>query len=616
MAQLIGSPLGLFNLTSRANASGNSTFNGGNSRNVNVANYNNSKAGSLFTGKRILRAFPNIKQTKEGNYDTAGNGDVDYEGLKNGTPGADGYSMKGLHSNNVYDTSILNIIESLSGTKAALRPSDFAYLKDVGVYPNNRLMIARRFGGAIDDNIMTKKKDTEVGALATLISWQPPGNDFLSITFGEKWTDAAADFKDILNRIGGDFSKGGTSKLGDMIGGGAGIIPLPSFTEIFQRELFSSLGILEKLEAGNEIPSGNPNLIKEAKRRTLVPYDASGSGLMCDVSIAMTCEWELKFISGIDPTIVWMDILSTIARFGTSPSFKYGASKTFADKVSVWMNNPNRLVSDVIASLTQTLTDKKDELVNTISSIVDGMKPQVDPDPAAATELAAAAKEKANSLTDLLNPTKIIDELGNYANSISKGIALKYRVEIIGVMAALSGVASTPWHITIGNPMRPIFCSGDMLTQSVVITLGSELAFNDLPSSIKVTFALSNARPWGMQEIISKFNSGYLRTIDSQKTFYETKENEVMGMMPYDVLTPSDSAIVGSVSVAPSVSDKAPEGSKSAETTSTAPTKAEGGALPVATPVVAVADSTVVSTKIPPTNLTTSGQLSSAELKK
>jgi hypothetical protein len=36
----------------------------------------------------------------------------------------------------IYDTSLLNIIEKLANTEAALRPSDFAYLKDVGVYPN------------------------------------------------------------------------------------------------------------------------------------------------------------------------------------------------------------------------------------------------------------------------------------------------------------------------------------------------------------------------------------------------------------------------------------------------------------------------------------------------
>lgn len=618
MARLAGSPLGLFNLTSTPAGSGNSTFNGGSSRNVNVAKYNGSRAGSLFTGKRILRAWPSIKQTADGNYDTRGNEDVDYQKLKNGDASGDAYSQKQLHGNSIYDTSVLNIVESLSGTKAALRPSDFAYLKDLGVYPNNRLMIARRFGGPIDDNIMTKKKDTDIGSLATLISWQPPGTDFLSINFGEKWTEAAADFKDILNRIGGDFSKGGTSTLGDKIGGGAGIIPLPSFTEIFQRELFKTLGILEDLE-GNEIPSGNPNLIKEAKRRTLVGYENAGSGLTCTINVSMTCEWELKFISGIDPTIVWMDLLSMIARFGTSPSVSYGTSKAFSDKLAGWLNNPNKLVSEIISSLTENLDMIKSELTSAISSVVDSVTGAAEPDPAKAKENEAAAKkalEEKKSLAKKLNIDSVLQGIKDFADKVAKGIALKYRVEIIGVMNALSGMPSTPWHITIGNPMRPIFCSGDMLTQDVAITLGSDLAFNDLPSSIKATFTLTNARPWGMQEIISKFNSGYLRTVDVQKTYYETTENESIGMLPSDTFAPVDNSEKASLNSSTAVSDKNAEGSNSLETATKAPTKAEGGALPVATPVVASADSTLVSGKIPQGVSTTSGQLSSEDLNK
>lgn len=90
MAILGGSPLGLIGITS-APLGGSSTFNGGKTRNVNVASYNNSKALSLFTGKRKLRAWPKIQESKGsynvGNgqkesfkeFDTKGLADVDYE---------------------------------------------------------------------------------------------------------------------------------------------------------------------------------------------------------------------------------------------------------------------------------------------------------------------------------------------------------------------------------------------------------------------------------------------------------------------------------------------------------------------------------------------------------
>ena len=167
MAVLGGSPLGIIGVKSVPENGGMSGFNGGASRNVNVSNYNRSKALSLFTGRRRLRAWPNISASKskynqkndKGDYeslesqDTTGLSDVyidkagklvDNFKSSIGTDSS-GNPIKGsnlLHNNDVYDTSVLNILEKLAETKAALRPTDFAYLKNIGVYPNNRLMIA------------------------------------------------------------------------------------------------------------------------------------------------------------------------------------------------------------------------------------------------------------------------------------------------------------------------------------------------------------------------------------------------------------------------------------------------------------------------------------------
>ena len=199
MAILGGSPLGLINVRSNPNPSGRSTFNDGNTRNINVFAYNagdynaSFRGNSLFSGDRVVRAWPGIEA-----YSTSmpGSNDVDYANLKGGTssktPQGNFKQRKTLHNNDVYDTSILNIIEHLAGTSGSLKMADFAYLKDVGVYPNNRLMIARRFGGPIGDNIIKPKSTNakgqvnEYGPLATLISWLPADTDFLNISFGEK----------------------------------------------------------------------------------------------------------------------------------------------------------------------------------------------------------------------------------------------------------------------------------------------------------------------------------------------------------------------------------------------------------------------------------------------
>jgi hypothetical protein len=518
-----GSPLGLIGTRSYFGDSGISTFNGGKSRNIKVLKYNKNDAdagmisgNSLFTGSRLVRAWPNVEATGE-----ASTIDIKNESGK-------GEPRRALHNNSVYDVSILNIIEKLAGTKASLRPADFAYLKNIGVLPNNRLMIARRFASPTEDNIMVPSKN-ELGSFATLISWIPENTDFLEFTFGEEWTDSEADFKTILTALGEDI---GLGNLGGMAGAGGNVLPLPGFTEIFQRQFLAKLGLIEE-SAKNSIPAGNPNLIKQSKRRKVIGYGEAGSGLKTAINIKMVCEYELKYISGIDPTIVWMDLLGMIMRFGTSNSDTYGLSKGAAAKLKGWANNPNKLISDAATALSGALTKIVDEIKAKVKEIydkalalnadiasVDPVKPEPEeaPNPQAADkELIEAAKTAGDKFADSIKAA-----LSKFTTSALSGLLQKYRVKIIGVVNSLANLPSTPWHITIGNPMRPIFCSGDMLCETVTLTLGPNLSFNDLPSSIKVEFNLTNAKPLGLQQIMAKFNSGYLRTVDVQKTWYET----------------------------------------------------------------------------------------------
>ena len=88
---------------------------------------------------------------------------------------------------------------------------------------------------------------------------------------------------------------------------------------------------------------------------------------------------------------------------------------------------------------------------------------------------------------------------------------------MLGVIASMTGGPSTPWHITIGNPLRPIFCSGDMYVTDVQIKMGPQLSFNDLPTHISAQIRIKPARNLGLQEIHRKFQCGTLRTTGDKK---------------------------------------------------------------------------------------------------
>lgn len=578
MAILGGSPLGLINVKS-VPLNGRSTFNDGNSRGVSVAAYNSGvwnagfRGNSLFSGSRVVRAWPNATAYREpaetNQMPATGNTQIDdpaikkalSEGKLTATPQGKYKMRKSLHNNEVYDISVLNIIEALSMTRGSLKMADFAYLKDLGVIPNNRLMIARKFPTPCGDNIIAPRrrnssgKIVESGAQATLISWVPESNDFLKISFGEEWVDAEGDFKEIFNKIGADVMGG---KMGDVMGKLANVIPLPGFTEGFQRQMLEKMGFLSD-GASSHIPSGNPNLIKEAKRRKTVPKEQAGSGLNCKVDIEMTCEYEQKFISGVDPTIVWMDIIGMIAKFGTSPGSFYGLSGNLASKINTWLADPMSLVMDAVKAIKTGLVYLAGKVMSAVTKFVnesmeaikarqadreaedeeypegeEGDKMREADEKDREREEQEKMDQKEMKMVDKFAKmgAKFLNFIGEFLKTGLKTLAQKYKIEIQGVVNALSGAPSTPWHITIGNPLRPVFCAGDLYTSSVSITLGPTLAFNDLPASIKANFTLTNARPWGLGEIMAKFNSGYLRTLDAEKSFYEIEVDKLGNIDP------------------------------------------------------------------------------------
>jgi hypothetical protein len=556
MPVLGGSPLGLIGVKSGPTSDGMSTFNGGKSRNLNVNLYNSGreadkaklkKAGlsrkdgafSVFSGGAAVKAWGNINTT--GKEENAGLGtDDSYNGI----------TRKTLHNNDVYDTSILNIVEKTSGSAAALRPSDFAYLKNLGVYPNNRLIVCRRFGGPQIDNIFGIKSNP----IVVLISWRPPGEDFLDISFGEQWEAAQADFTDIVNGIGQDILK--MSPLGGAGGEMFSAIPLPGWSETLTRIVLAKIGVYEQNAGGDRLPAGNPNLIKEAKRRKTVAQGEAGSGLDCKVSIKVTVEYEQKFISGIDPTIVYMDILQNALRFGTSPSDNYGLSGGFGASIIAAVKNPKILITKVVGILKEAVNEVKNTVLKFFTEFVTEAKAasaeadaavasggeEEDPEEAGTpdpAELQKEADEKKKALKDAEEGsnlfTKFFDTIGT---ALSKTVN-KYEEAVKGVVYALTGMASTPWHVTIGNPLRPIFCSGDMYTTTVQLTMGSTLAFNDLPANIKIDFTLENARPWGLQEIMAKFNTGNIRSVNVVKDVALLNPSEALSSNAYIYATQS-----------------------------------------------------------------------------
>lgn len=395
----------------------------------------------------------------------------------------------------VNDTGLIKTIEHLQKWKSTWTDySEFAYLKNLGVYPTNRLMIARRFASPTPNNIY----QIDDSPMATMISWMPEDDNFFSVSYGEEWEQVRnPTFTDLLNNIGSEF---GIKAFGDKAEGGGKSVSLPGWTEGLQIELLKGLDYLD-YEANNP-PAGNPNLIKQSMRRTTVDKSLEGSGLSGKFSIKFVVEYEQKYINGIDPSLVYMDIIQKAMIFGTSKS------------VFFFNTNRNKKLNSFIEGL---ISGNLDTMIKAFSDFLTQLGKALDDLLGKVVQLLA---DVTTSFGNVVAGTGDFSSLNRDARIVVGNVISKYRIKLFGVVQALTGAPSGYWHVTIGNPKKPFFSCGDLYTTNVTLTFGKVLSYNDLPSSIKIEFTLDSARNLGGQEIMEAFNTGQSRTYLQRKRSY------------------------------------------------------------------------------------------------
>lgn len=454
---------------------------------------NNGAVTSIFGNTKFIPNPSGVDKTKgtpqSGSYGQEGytKASDDYSA---GTGDAFGGRMN--HTDEIYDISIGSLIDYTNkvGMKSMkLTAAHFVYLKDLGVYPNNRLMIARRFPAPVGNDLTAVTAEP----LATLISWVPNDSDFLDISFGEHWDRADASFEKVLNDIGKDTSlsgdnSGGNKGLGSKFYEGFNAVPFGGFTEGLQRDVMKKLGIIDDKDP-NVLPEGNPNLIKEGMRRRVIGKGQDGSGLKCNFSVTMKVEYEHKYINGLDSSIAYFDLISNVLSFATSEStFMYN---------KLYAGGANGILGKLISGDVNAI---KDSLQKFITAFADALSQQ-------SKQLVEQLKNSVKS-DKKADGSKTPSGLKAIAATLLGSVIGKYKMAILGIISSLTGQASTPWHITIGNPKRPIFTSGDMVMEDVKLKLGPVLGWNDLPSTISIEFTLKNARNLGAQEIMNRLNGG------------------------------------------------------------------------------------------------------------
>lgn len=365
-----------------------------------------------------------------------------------------------------------------------LKFQDFAYCKKLGYYPNNRLIVLRRFKSGVPDNLFDYINDsgnkTYNQPLSTMVTWWKPDEEIGDMTFrfNEEWTKYNSGLMDTFKESLSNLTGGILDKVADAV--------TPAKKSSGANDLISAL-LSDKLTTNPDFRRedgtpytrsgmGNPNLIYEAMVRK-----TGGDGLNSEVDFNISFEYEMRDINGIDPGIAMLDLISNCTRMGTSTAeFRY--------------NIPILKESDSVKALINGNVSKASKAFQKdIKKFTDGIKDTFED----------VTKNLKN-----ITISNIGEGIGDIVSGGVEYIISRYRENLKAALSVETGLPSGIWHITIGNPKSPIISCGDLVLSSSILKLGTELGYNDFPNSFKIDYTLKSARTRGRDELSRIFNAG------------------------------------------------------------------------------------------------------------
>lgn len=415
--------------------------------------------------------------------------------------------------------SLIRYFNSQQTKALRLKAADFAYLKDLGVYPINRLWILRRFpdNAIVPNNLLSWGKSVE--PISTVIGWVKPKDDgdFLTISFNETWTDQTETLDRVIGSVLKDMGISQPDK----------ILSVPGWSQGLLWGMLNSMGLTDSYDY-DTVPSGDPNVLRKAKMREYLTQS-----LESDLKVTLETSYEQKYINGVDPGMAMMDILSNLFKMGTSEQkFMLGNSPALQKFIGA-VNSSSKEGKDnfiaFIQAMVSAFINGVNDFINKMTKasgggggdaeLGEGEEKDVDGEQKSQGDNTDGAGGGGGFLSPLATAGSLIASAGSTLNNVFDNLATTYlagtvykmRWPLKSSIAMMCGINSTPWHLTIGNPYSPIINIGNIHVRGVDVKLSDELGFNDMPARINVGIDASLGRPLGRSELERMLNNGYKR---------------------------------------------------------------------------------------------------------
>lgn len=487
-------------------------------------------------------------------------------------------------------TKLLNDFSDVSGNARAglqLKAADLAYLRDLGVYPINRMAILRRFpeGCFVPEDL----NEMKIEPISTVVGWIKPDQNFGTVGFNEKWTTTTERFDVVLSNIVKKALK--IEKAGPLI-------PIPDFAQGVLFEFYKELDLLDRSGTDDsvdevyegssrdssspwglsKVPIGDPNVLQEGPFR-----DPDGQNIQSNFQFELETTYEQKILGEVDPGSAMLDILDNLYTMGTSNmTFYWGdSSPTIRNAMKAASGDGNNLNSwweftsqimtkmwELVTKLFKNLWEKTKELAEATipktseenEAIIDKANAEIkrleglkntQTSVSEATDInlkitkqksiIAEAKNSnivSNTIAKVNKTKEKIKASDNFINDtlqtiLTSTIAIS-RFKIRGSIELMVGgkYSSTPWYLTLGNPYTPWLATNHMIVKSASIETSNEMGFNDQPQRLTAKFNCEFSRALGKQELMRMFNNSFRRTYSSPTNLKFVDKQQLQKIQP------------------------------------------------------------------------------------
>lgn len=364
--------------------------------------------------------------------------------------------------------------------------SDFLYARWFNRIPMNRLITLRRYPFPTYDNLAWGEGKT-FKPTAQAVTWfgEPTGNDLKELLKYKgtiAWKDIEAEVHEVEgNEQGFDSSPfvGQSGKLGTGLKF-LGALGAPGKQDLSgSRQASIDAGKYNNFEYTNRV-LGPVNVVKKTSVRD--------RGIGAEQEFSIVFEYQLRSYNNINPRLAMVDLLANmLALTFNNAKFWGGANRYFpnspqfgflGDQKAFYDGRYGEYIGSVVTQLGDGLGKGLDMIGNLISGILSGDL----------SALTGIAKGGGSALMDLQ--------------------ARKTRPQVLGFHALLTGLPVGEWHVTIGNPYRPIAMIGNLICSGFDFEMDGQLGVDDFPDLLKFTVNLKNGRPRDKGDLESIFTYG------------------------------------------------------------------------------------------------------------